>query len=64
MADLRLEVIDNGFYLEPLTEDGLEFVNGDGYQPNYQIGDHVEYPMIAQDVLLHEAQHEGLVIES
>ena len=64
MADLRMEVTSKGFYIEPLTIEGLDFVNGDGYEPQYQIGDHVDYPMIAQDVLIHEAQHEGLVIEA
>jgi hypothetical protein len=64
MADLRMEVNKQGFYIEPLTDRGVEFVNGDGYKPQYSVGDHVDYPMIAQDVLIHEAEHEGLVIES
>ncbi len=64
MADLRLEVINAGFYLEPLTEEGLSFVNVPGEWPHYTIGDHVEYNMIMQDMVLHLASDKGLVIES
>ena len=62
-SDLRMEVEGRGFYLEPLTEQGLAFVNVPGEQPHYQMGDHVEYPMATQDIVIHLANDKGLVLD-
>ncbi len=62
MADLRLEVINAGFYLEPLTEEGLKFMNWPGAVPTYKIGDHVMYQMQMQDMVLHAIEDKGLVL--
>ena len=64
MADLRLEMTNEGFYIEPLTEEGLQIVNIEGELPHYQIGDHVDYPLLMQDMFVHLAKDRGLVIVS
>ena len=62
MPDLRLEIMNEGFYLEPLTENGLKFMNWDGAEPTYQIGDHVMYQMQMQDMVVHQIEDMGLVL--
>ena len=62
MADLKLEIRDMGFFLEPLTDAGLAFMNYPGAQPTYKIGDQVEYQMRMQDMVVHAIEDQGLVL--
>ena len=63
MPDLRLEIEGEGFYLEVLTEEGALFVSHDLNDNEYNIGDHVQYPMIVQDMVVQEIQNEGLALD-
>ena len=65
MADLKLEHENGHFILELVTQRATDWMDDhlDIYS-SYSIGDRVQFPLLVEDMILHEVQDLGMTIDS